>query len=98
MESNQTLIVLDPTIKPKVESSMMSERPESLNGLTIGLLANGKLNSEEILQYVYEVMKENYKLGIPVYANKENASKPCPQDLLDDLANKCDVIITSSGD
>ena len=98
MEYSQTLTVLDPTIEAKIESSMISERPESLDGLTIGLLANGKLNSEEILQYVYEVINEKYKLGTPIYANKGNASKPCPPDLLENLANECDLIITSSGD
>ena len=94
----QKLTVLDPTIEAKIENSILSDRPESLDGLTVGLLANGKRNSEELLQYVYEVIKEEYKLNEPIYANKGNASKPCPPDLLEDLADRCDLIITSSGD
>ncbi len=94
----QKLTVLDPTIEAKIENSILSDRPESLDGLTVGLLANGKRNSEELLQYVYEVIKEEYKLNKPIYANKGNASKPCPTDLLEDLADRCDFIITSSGD
>ena len=90
--------VLDPTIKPKTQSSLLADRPESLDGLTVGLLANGKKNSVELLQYVYEILKEEHGLGSVIEDDKGNASRPCPPDLLEQLANQCDVIITASGE
>ena len=56
--------VLDPTINPGSEDSLLAVRPESLNGLTVGLLANGKKNSVEILQYVYEILREEHGMVI----------------------------------
>ena len=90
--------VLDPTIDANSQNSLLAIRPESLNGLTVGLLANGKKNSVEILQYVYEILKDDHGLGAVIEDNKGNASRPCPPDLLEKLANQCDVIITASGD
>ncbi|MDC0035417.1 hypothetical protein OAJ44_03540 [Chloroflexi bacterium] len=90
--------VLDPTIKAKSQGALLADRPESLNGLTVGLLANGKKNSVELLQYVYEIIKTKHGLGAVIEDDKGNASRPCPPDLLERLANQCDVIITASGD
>ena len=90
--------VLDPTISAGSEDSRLAVRPESLNGLTVGLLANGKKNSVEILQYVYEILREEHGLGTSIEDNKGNASRPCPPDLLENLADQCDVVITASGD
>ena len=90
--------VLDPTIEANSQNSLLAIRPESLNGLTVGLLANGKKNSVEILQYVYEILRDDHGLGTVIEDNKGNASRPCPPDLLEKLADQCDVIITASGD
>lgn len=90
--------VLDPTITTSSKESLLAVRPESLNGLTVGLLANGKKNSVEILQYVYEILKEEHGLATVIEDNKGNASRPCPPDLLENMAKQCDVVITASGD
>ena len=36
---------LDPTVKPDVKDSNLANRPETLDGAVVGLLANGKKNS-----------------------------------------------------
>ena len=90
--------VLDPTISPNSQDSLLAQRPESLDGLTVGLLSNGKKNSAELLQYVYEILKENHGVGAVLEDNKGNASRPCPPDMLQSLADQCDLIITASGD
>ena len=46
--------ILDPTVQPMPESTSLAPRPTSLDGATVGLLANGKRNSEELLRAVYE--------------------------------------------
>ena len=63
-----------------------------------GLLANGKQNSEELLEMVYEVLADRYEFSGVITKNKGNASRPCPEDLLDELAERCDVVVTSTGD
>ena len=90
--------VLDPTVKPDVKDSNLANRPETLDGAVVGLLANGKKNSVEILKYVYDVISEEYDLKLSVEEDKGNASRPCPSEMLLGMAETCDVVITSNGD
>ena len=94
----ENIEVLDPPVSPLEEKTLLADRPETLDGSIVGLLANGKRNSEELLEYVYEILKEKHNLGVMISDNKGNASRPCPADLLNDMAEKCDVVITASGD
>ena len=90
--------VLDPTVDPIPAEAVIARRPETLDGTVIGLLANGKRNSVELLEMVQEVLADRYEFKSVVARNKGNASRPCPADLLDELAEKCEVVITASGD
>jgi len=96
--TSETIEVLDPTVLPQKESTLLADRPETLNGSIVGLLANGKRNSEELLEHVYEILNEEHNLGVMIADNKGNASRPCPPELLQDMADKCDIVITASGD
>ena len=98
MPDTGDLKVLDPTIDSPSNEFGHATRFETLDGLTIGLLSNGKRNSEELLQYVYESLAEQYDIPSPVYDNKGNASRPCPSEMLTKMSDECDVVITASGD
>ncbi len=90
--------VLDPTSEPIHSNAVIAPRPETLNGIKVGLLANGKHNSDLILEMVYEILSDQVEFGGVMFRNKENASKPCPESIIDDLVGECGAIITSSGD
>ena len=45
--------VLDPTVAPLPVDAVIADRPTSLAGAKLGLLANGKRNSEEMLTAVH---------------------------------------------
>lgn len=98
MENTGDLEVLDPTIDSPSSEFSHANRLETLDGLTFGLLSNGKKNSEQLLQYVHEALAEKYDLPSPISDNKGNASRPCPPELLTKMSDECDVIITASGD
>lgn len=98
MVTAERLRVLDPTVQPIPADGVVADRPETLDGKVIGLLANGKLNSEEILALTQEVLADRYEFKGVVARNKRNASRPCPEEIIDELVEQCDVVITSSGD
>ena len=98
MSTDTTVKVLDPTVSSTSEKSTIANRPESLEGYTVGLLSNGKKNSEELLRCVYDILSKEHKLKRAVEYNKGNASRPCPPDILSNLAQECDIVITASGD
>ena len=98
MSTSSTYEVLDPRVQPIPEKAIIAPRPASLEGMSIGLLANGKQNSAELLEMIYEVLADRYDFSVVIAKNKGNASRPCPEDLLEELAERCDVIVTSTGD
>ena len=92
------LVVLDPTVEPLPSEGVVADRPTTLDGLTLGLLANGKLNSVEMLTAIHDVLADRFEFASVVERNKYNASRPCPEEIIDELVDKCDVVVTSSGD
>ena len=98
MNGSTGIAVLDPTVAPLPADGVVADRPTTLDGVTIGLLANGKMNSVEMLTALHDVLADRYEFGGVVERNKMNASRPCPEDIIDEMAAKCDVVITSSGD
>ena len=98
MTTATKLQVLDPTVEPILADAVIAPRPETLDGKVVGLLANGKRNAPELLDLIHEVLADRFEFRGVVSRNKGNASLPCPADILDELAELCDVVITASGD
>ena len=98
MNGSTGIAVLDPTVDPLPADGVVADRPKTLDGVRIGLLANGKMNSVEMLIALHDVLADRYEFGGVIERNKMNASRPCPEDIIDELVDKCDVVITSSGD
>ena len=78
--------------------AVIAPRPESLAGASVGLLSNGKGYAAGFLEMVEEVLPDRYEFGGIVARNKGNASRPCPPEIMRELADQCDVVITASGD
>ena len=98
MATRNGLTVLDPTVKPVIAAQGMAERPDTLSGVTVGLLANDKLNAEPLLEAIYDVLAERFDLGGRHAVNKGDAGRPAPPELLDELADAVDVVVTANGD
>lgn len=89
---------LDPSEGPVTPEANMCKRPDSLDGLTIGLLNNGKTNSDRLLNFVAEILSERYSdLSFEVL-DKPSPFKPAPIDQIQDVAVKHGAIITGIGD
>ncbi len=89
-------IVLDPTGELRPSTRERVERPESLNGLTVGLLDISKPRGNVFLDRVEEKLGE---LGATVkrYA-KPTFAKPAPVDLRHEIATTCDAVIEALAD
>ena len=83
--TGQMLKVLDPTAEAAPAKALIAPRPSTLGGKRLGLLANGKRNSDELLDMVHQILADRYEFRRVVARNKGNASRPCPQEMLEDL-------------
>jgi hypothetical protein len=70
----------------------------SLDGLRIGVLENGKLNAEAMLNEVAALFVERHGCTVRLLASKSNASAPAPANTLVKVAQEVDFLITGLGD
>lgn len=93
-----SITYLDPSNSPADANSKMSDRPEDLDGIKIGLLDNGKTNSKELLNYLSEILQARYERLQFEILDKPSPFKPTPEEQLQDVSVKYGAVITGVGD
>jgi hypothetical protein len=88
--------LLDPTSERAPGTRERARRPESLDGLTIGLLDISKARGDVFLDRVAERL-EARGLSVVRFA-KPTFTKPAPIDLRHEISTTCDVVIEALAD
>jgi hypothetical protein len=90
-------VVFKPTAPQKKGVHGLAPRPDSLNGKTVGLLFNAKVNGDVYLERVREVFQDKYRDVKFVYRSKPTASKPMEPEVFEDM-RRCHVVVNAFGD
>jgi hypothetical protein len=94
--------IIDPTVGPSAGlaagQAALAPRPESLSGLRLGLLANIKRNAEQFLAEVGGLLEQEHGMATALARKKPDITATAPQQMLDDLAGGCDVVVVGVGD
>ena len=96
--AEQSFLVLNPTQNLSIATDGMADRPDSLSGKKIGLLRNNKLNSEPLLDAIYDVLAERFDVVVSHKVNKGDASRPADPELLEGFSREVDVALLANGD
>jgi hypothetical protein len=70
----------------------------SIDGLRVGILENGKLNAEEMLNEFADLFVQRHGCTVRTLVHKSNASAPAPSNTLVKVAQEVDFLITGLGD
>jgi hypothetical protein len=95
---SRKLTFLDPTVAPSLEAANLSPRLESLEGMVVGLLDNSKGAGRVILDDLGVMLRERYGIGDIINAGKPTFGRVAADALVNDLVERCDVVITALGD
>ena len=90
---NVHTVVLDPTAEDIPVQRERSPRPESLAGLTVGLLNISKPRGDIFLDRLEERL-DSFGVQVERYA-KPTFTKPAPVDLRREIASTCDAVIAA---
>jgi hypothetical protein len=94
--------VIDPTLGPAQDAerapTALADRPESLSGLRLGLLANIKRNAEPFLAAVGHLLAEQHGVAEVLARKKPDITNTAPEEILDDLRAGCDIVVVGVGD
>ena len=92
------VMLVDPTVTTVGTSAEMAARPETLDGLVVGLLNNAKPFADPLLYGFYRMLGERYKLAGYVYHTKVAPSRRFEPNVIDDVVERCQIAITAVGD
>lgn len=93
-----SLIVYNPTSGPSLKELRMASRDKPIEGSVIGLVDNGKKNSDTVIQYIAERLKQKYRLRDVIHYKKTSFSHGLTDAEATKLAQQCDFIISGVGD
>jgi len=87
-----------PTSTTATRKRTRAPKLAKLEGMRIGILENGKLNAEEMLNEVAQLFVQRHGCTVVKLASKKNASAPAPSNTLSQVAPEVDFLITGLGD
>ncbi len=98
-----TLLHLEAILSPEGTSHaeqhrLAPRRFASLDGVRLGLLGNSKLNADAVLLAIGDLLQERYAIESVTVRSKPTFSKPAPDEIVEELINSSDVIVTGVGD
>ena len=97
------LVGLDAILSPEGASSqkqhqLAPRRFSTLDGVRLGLLGNSKLNADAVLLAVADLLEDRYAVQSVFVRSKPTFSKPATDEMVDEMIQNADVIVTGVGD
>jgi hypothetical protein len=96
--TTEALTVLVPTNEAEPGRASLAHRPPSLDGLRLGVLDNGKPNSDRLLEALVAGLTRSTGLRTSVWRRKPAIGRLAPAAIVDELVAEADVVVTGVGD
>ena len=93
-----TVRIFDPTNEVKGRRISYAQRPESIAGLTVGLVDNSKHNSDQLLLRIAGLLERDYGARAHIMRRKHSAGAQPHAEIVEEFKNACDVIVAGVGD
>lgn len=93
---NKTTIMLDPTSEQEPAQRQLLARPESLDGMTVGLLDISKPRGDVFLDQL-EALLDGKGINVKRYT-KPTFARVAPVDLKQRIADEVDVVVEGLAD
>ncbi|MCY4231693.1 MAG: hypothetical protein OXF26_12640 [Alphaproteobacteria bacterium] len=92
------MLLCDPTVPTPGQNLRRAVALAELEGRTIGLLENGKLNALAMLRETAAIFEARHSCRVVSIRSKSNASAPAPEATLKAAVEEADFLITGLGD
>jgi len=93
-----SLIVYNPTSGPAAEKTVMAQRVVTLQNGVLGVIDNGKPNSDKVLNRIVKEIRSRYPLKEVISTKKGSISHAVEDDTAQKLARECDFAVAGTGD
>ncbi len=93
-----SLTVYNPTSGSAAEKMIMARRVETLQNGVLGVIDNGKSNSDTVLNRIVKGIQSRYPLNEVISIKKGSVSHAVEDDAAQKLAGKWDFVVAGIGD
>lgn len=95
----QKIVLLDPTSKGKPQEVRRTKYPTNLEGKVLGIIWNGKLGGDILLDRFGELLMERFHLSqILKLDERADTHSGLAETAINELSEKCHCIIIGVGD
>ena len=91
-------LLFDPCSPLQNEPQTPARTIKCLSGATVGFIDNAKPNFNHLVDELEAVLTQQFGVRKVIKRAKRGASMPAPQEIIEELAQQCDLVITGSGD
>ena len=92
------VLLYDPTATRQTGPEKSGAKLASLAGKVVGFIDNAKPNFNFLVDDIADLLVANYGVKRVVMRRKPSASLPASDEIVGELADQCDLVITGSGD
>ena len=90
--------VMDPRGETPANSVSMAPRASGLDGKTVALVDNTKINAGNLLDKLSALLQSEVEQARIVRFSKTDATRPAPPDLIRQITEECDAAVLAIGD
>ena len=95
--ARRSIEILSPVAAAAPELSEPVPGVESLAGKTLALLDNRHPGAASVMARLCELFRERTRVGQILERAKPSLSRPCPPELVDELVERAQVVVTGVG-
>lgn len=92
------VLLYDPTAPRQAEARRDRRKLETLAGKVVGFIDNAKPNFDLLADDLADLLVAKYGVSRVIKRRKPSASIPASEEVINELAGQCDLVITGSGD
>ena len=92
------VLLYDPTAPRRSGARKAGTSLATLSGKVVGFIDNAKPNFNHLVDDLADLLVSNYGVKRIIKRRKTSASIPAPEEVVRELADECDLVITGSGD
>jgi hypothetical protein len=96
--SETSMWIIPEAPPPSAGGTLQQERKSEPAGLRLGILDNAKSNADHLLALIIESVRASLPVASVVRLRKPSSAAGAEQEILDELAEKADCVITAMAD
>lgn len=90
--------IFDPTTETAERRLAFVRRPQSLQGLRVGLIDNTKHNSDQLLLRIAGILEKEHGAKAHVIRKKKSSGAAPHAEIVEEYKANCDVVVAGVGD